>query len=438
MLAVAGVFGLATIAWVTLGSVTEERTNDLDLVLSTEMSSLWGPQVFAQESPWWAPARKTKRGQDGAETPAASEVRADIEHEHRYKGLLWYSTFAVDFSASYRFEPVGDVGGYLVFPLPEDVRTYQDLRAMVDGEAHQVTTADISAGLLIIPLRRDIERTVTINYRSGGRDAWLYCIGGAPEVYLHDEVPVVAASDHLAEAKNLDMLITTNFTDIDYPRGALSPARRAEPEGSGMKASWKYPRLISSQAIGVVMPSRPNAGPIVARMSFFAPVSLLFFFTVIFTVVVLKGIPLHPMHFLFISGGFFSFHILLAYLADLVDIHLAFWICAAVSVGLVVSYMRLAAGMRFAATWVALAQLVYLVGFSYAFFFEGYTGLAVVCGAILTLFLLMQATGRIDWAAALQEEERPAPEPEPSPAWSRVAESTLLSGSTPPMGMVER
>ena len=47
---------------------------------------------------------------------------------------------------------------------------------------------------------------------------------------------------------------------------------------------------------------------------------------------------------------------------------------------------------------VALAQLVYLIGFSYAFFFEGFTGLAVTIGSIITLFVVMQATARINWA----------------------------------------
>jgi len=106
------------------------------------------------------------------------------------------------------------------------------------------------------------------------------------------------------------------------------------------------------------------------------------------------------MHYLFIAAGFFAFHILLAYLVDLVDIHAAFWICAAVSVFLVVSYMRLVAGMKFAATFVAAAQLVFLVGFSYAFFWEGRTGLVVTIAAIATLFVLMQATGRVNWSQA--------------------------------------
>jgi len=35
--------------------------------------------------------------------------------------------------------------------------------------------------------------------------------------------------------------------------------------------------------------------------------------------------------------------------------------------------------------------------FSYAFFFEGYAGLTVTLGAVATLFVLMQMTGRLDW-----------------------------------------
>jgi hypothetical protein len=48
---------------------------------------------------------------------------------------------------------------------------------------------------------------------------------------------------------------------------------------------------------------------------------------------------------------------------------------------------------------------VYLVAFSYAFFFEGFTGLAVTIGAILTLFVLMQMTARVRWADVFDRRE---------------------------------
>jgi hypothetical protein len=63
------------------------------------------------------------------------------------------------------------------------------------------------------------------------------------------------------------------------------------------------------------------------------------------------------------------------------------------------SYLRIVAGPRFAFVEAALAQLVYVAGFSYAFFFEGFTGLTVTIGAILSLFLVMQMTARVNWNA---------------------------------------
>jgi inner membrane protein involved in colicin E2 resistance len=83
---------------------------------------------------------------------------------------------------------------------------------------------------------------------------------------------------------------------------------------------------------------------------------------------------------------------------DHISIHAAFVICSFVSVFLVVSYLRLVVGIRFAAVEAGIAQLIYLVLFSYAFFFKGFTGLAITIGSIITLFVVMQMTGRIKWA----------------------------------------
>jgi hypothetical protein len=81
-----------------------------------------------------------------------------------------------------------------------------------------------------------------------------------------------------------------------------------------------------------------------------------------------------------------------------------------VSVTLVVSYLRLVVGLRFAVLEAGTAQFIYLVLFSYAFFWKGFTGLSITIIAILTLFVVMQATGRIRWS------ERFAPRvPDPLP-----------------------
>jgi hypothetical protein len=55
---------------------------------------------------------------------------------------------------------------------------------------------------------------------------------------------------------------------------------------------------------------------------------------------------------------------------------MAFAICSAVSIFLVISYLRLVVGTRFAMREAALARIHLLVAFSYAFFLKGFTGLA--------------------------------------------------------------
>ena len=140
-----------------------------------------------------------------------------------------------------------------------------------------------------------------------------------------------------------------------------------------------------------------NPGPLAARITFFAPVSLLFFLTVMVVLDVLSGERLHPMNYFFISAAFFAFHLLLAYLVDHISLHGAFFLAAGVSVALVASYLRIVSGAGRRLWPAAAAQTVYLVAFSYAFFFEGLTGLAVTIGAVITLFVLMQTTARVNW-----------------------------------------
>jgi hypothetical protein len=88
---------------------------------------------------------------------------------------------------------------------------------------------------------------------------------------------------------------------------------------------------------------------------------------------------------------------------DHISVHAAFATASAVSIFLVVSYLRLVVGLRFAAVEAGGAQLIYLVLFSYAFFLQGFTGLAITIGAIVTLFVAMQMTGRIRWGEKFVE-----------------------------------
>jgi len=112
------------------------------------------------------------------------------------------------------------------------------------------------------------------------------------------------------------------------------------------------------------------------------------------------------MHYFFLGASFFAFNLLFAYLVDHVIAEIAFVIAAAVSLALVISYLWRVVGWRFALREAGISQFLFLILFSYAFFFEGYTGLVVTIGAILTLAALMQITAKVDWAEVFRKKPK--------------------------------
>ena len=175
------------------------------------------------------------------------------------------------------------------------------------------------------------EAVLRVRYRSRGLGDWTYAF----------------SSSGVAQVRDFQLAMKTDFRRNDFPAGTLSPTGR-EPAGEGWDLSWRFASLVTGQRIGMDAPNRLNPGPLAARITFFAPVSLLFFIAVMVIVGAIRGQSLHPMHYFLVSTAFFAFHLLLAYLVDHVDIHAAFAISAATSLFLVISYLRLVAGSRFA------------------------------------------------------------------------------------------
>ena len=151
---------------------------------------------------------------------------------------------------------------------------------------------------------------------------------------------------------------------------------------------------MGSAPISLELPQKTNPGPLAARITFFAPVALLFYFFVVGLLAEGRGHRLHPLSWFLIGCAFFADHLLFAYLADHVPLWLALTLSSAVSILLAVTYAQWLVGWRFAVREMGLAQLVYLVGFSLTFLLKGFTGLSITVGAILTLFMMMQVTGR--------------------------------------------
>jgi len=394
--ALVSIFVCTSIAWAILGTTIMSRTYSSGPGLRAKVESSWGsPQnqgppaaTYAQTVPMAAPAGEKGDGESKLrekitfiEIPLeASDVRVDLHLDYRQKGLLWYSTYNADFAGSYviRNDSGQDRSIALKWPFPADKAVYDNLAFSLDGEPLPFKN-DNSQATATVPFASGATRTLKVSYRSRGLDSWQYSFGS-----------------HVSQVKNFNLRMTTDFREIDFAENTLSPTGKLAA-GRGWQLDWSYRNLVSGYDLAVIMPAKLQPGPLAGEISYFAPVSLFFFFFVTFIITTLRGLDLHPMNYFFLAAAFFAFHLLLAYLVDHISIHLAFAICSAVSVGLVVSYLRLVVGMRFALRDAGIAQFIYLVLFSYAFFFKGFTGLAVTIGAILTLFVVMQATGRLNW-----------------------------------------
>jgi hypothetical protein len=405
LIAIAIIFLFTTLAWFILGASVNVRTEELDPRLHGEVEKLWGGR-HVQQAPtaWYETTRVVPREVKEIDATGAqitktiqdtivdknpvpvihSRIDVAFALDQRQKGLLWYATYAVAFTAHYAVanpdrEP-RRINVHFAFPSKEAI--YDGFQFDVAGRAATAAT-DLSAGVTTtIDLAPGATVPIDLHYQSRGLDDWHYSFG-----------------DGVAQIGDFELVAHTDFAAIDYPARSLSPTARAS-DGDGWKLTWQFASLVTGRDIGLVPPSRTNPGPLAARIAFFAPVGLLFFVTVMVILGILRGRSMHPMNYFFVSSGFFAFHLLLAYLVDHVDVKIAFAIAAAVSLALVASYLRLVATRRILVIEAAVAQLMFLVLFSFAFFFEGYTGLTVTVGAVLTLFVLMQLTGGVDWSTA--------------------------------------
>jgi inner membrane protein involved in colicin E2 resistance len=406
LFAIAFILVVATIAWFLLGGSVTVRSREFDDRLASEVAQLWGgphrqaaPAVFVERP---RQVTETVQQQTASGQPVTSEVTrtvvepdavplassnvdVDLRLEHRQKGLLWYDTYTVGFKARYTVRNPDEVERTVVARLlfPSKDALYDQFSMRLNGVDAPALT-DLTKGAEVKTSVRAGETAVLeVTYLSRGLDQWRYAL----------------AESGVSQVRGLTVAVTTDFDDVDFPAGTVSPTTRTRTD-RGWRLEWRFASLVTGQAIGVDLPEKTNPGPLAARITFFAPVSLLFFVTVLVILGILHGENLHPMNYAFLSAAFFAFHLLLAYLVDHLHIHAAFAISAVTSIALVVSYLRLVAGTRFALVHAGLAQLVFLVFFSYAFFFEGFTGLTVTIGSIVTLFILMQATARVNWSDA--------------------------------------
>ncbi len=391
------IFICTSIAWMILGGVTTARTHEQDTKLRSAVGQLWGT-VQMQNAPciYYQTKKETKvktvlgsetiietrvETFDHPVTVEASDIDVGLQLEHRKKGLLWYSVYKVNFNGLYAVMNNTGVQRifYFEYAFPTIDGLYDNFSLSIDGE--KMRDIKPANGRIVQKIRIEPGQTkkFRIAYGSQGMDEWWYVFGSG-----------------VSHIRNFKLTMTTDFDKIDFSDNSVSPTQKMRQD-KGWQLSWEYDDLISGIQISIAMPHRVNPGPFVSKVTFFAPISLFLFFFLMFIITALNEVRIHPVNFFFVAAAYFSFHLLLAYLVDHVDIHLSLLISSVVSIFLVISYMRLIVGAKFAFLETGISQFVYLVLFSYTFFLTGYTGLAITILCIITLFIVMQLTAKIDW-----------------------------------------
>ncbi len=387
MVAIGGVYLIACAGWALLGTSTLFRADGFSERLGRDVESLWGGPIVQEAPEFSVEVPGTKRSRKVR--PVANQVEVQLALDYRRRGLVRYPTFKTCFRGSYTVRNKEKVAQKvrLHFKFPSAEGTYNDFSFTVkdpgeggkDAQSSDVpvdTAAGIRQNIVLAP---EEEKEVVITYETRGMREWRYRPGGSA-----------------GRVQGLDLVVTTDFPDIDFPEGSLSPDRKARKSG-GMEITWENSDLITRQDVGVLIPEPLNPGPLAARITFFAPVCLLFFFVLVAAINIVRKLNIHPMHYLFVAAGFFAFHLLFAYLVDHVNVHLAFALAAVATVGLVTGYLTAALGRPFPWKVAGGGQVFYLLLFSYSFFLKGMTGLTVTVGSVLTLAALMVVTAKVDW-----------------------------------------
>jgi len=376
------------VAWFLLGAALDVRTSQSGMSTSQSVLGGWGPPIEQIQPQAWYQSPGAGDGK-ALIRPSGSKVDISLGYEPRQKGLMWYRTFAAGFRGEYTFTNPTPIPQtiYVQFSLPSPDAGYNEFSFALNGKP---TTANVTGKAPIteaVVVEAGATVTLAVAYKTRGLDRWTYSFGADSRV------------------QKFSLHMTTDFEAVDFPAGSPTGRQRA---GKGWDLTWSYPDEIGARPVSMEMPKVLNPGPVASRITFFAPVSLLFFFSVLVVICLIQKVDLHPMNFFFLAAGCFAFQLLFAYLVDVIPLGIAFALSSAVSLAMVSGYLFLAKGARFA-KFAAASQFAYMVLFSYSFFFDGLTGLTITIGAIITLGILMVTTAKVNWSEKFSRKVVPPP-----------------------------
>ena len=194
IVAIVLIFFCTAVAWMILGATLSMRTGSSNEQLQGHVASTWGEAQ--EQSPVSACYKKTEISavteQDHGKTLIRNDrverriplpldstrVDVNLQLDHRQKGLLWYSTYAVDFAGEYKFHNNTTEAQAVEFllPFPAEHALYDGLLMKVNGKEMATVTAGNGASA-IATIDPGESAVVQVAYRSRGLNSWRYKLG---------------------------------------------------------------------------------------------------------------------------------------------------------------------------------------------------------------------------------------------------------------------
>ena len=416
------IFVFFTIMLIILGSVNAGRTEThTSLSLKKIQNAYGGPLVITPPRIYYELTKERKGKVGGLEAvssyqemetvdPSSSGIKLDLSLERKKVGNLWFPIFIATYQGAYEYKmdsiPVEHRSDplFLLPGLNSSESIFRSIELKINGSTVEPLSKLISNTPIELTseLKADGALLVDFYYETTGTDYLLYTLSNqkkkADSERGNSEGTI--EKERLTRLDNFNLKLTTDFLKYDFP-GRTIPYTTIRETEKETEFEWQFDKTVTGKNIGIIVPEETNPGERAARISFFAPISLLFFFVVMTIFGILTKQNLHSMHFFFLAATFLSFHLVYSYSSDHVSMYIAFGIAALVSCFLTFSYLARVKDRKY--SFIAmLLQLLYLVLFSWSFFYKtdsglGITGLTVTIVSVLTLFVLMQLTAKLDW-----------------------------------------
>ena len=348
---------------VGLALTLKSRHAALEQKLRQDVSNLWGrPQV--QYLPELV-----------SEDPEAhlafhrTDVDVNLNLQYRQKGHYWYSTYTAAFTGEFQAKRLSKATT-MKFPLPNGGGMFRDFSIVKNGE--KMEEYEMVGSGVELQLEPGVEHLVEVTYTAQGSDEWWFNFESRPTA-----------------TQNLELTITTDFLDFDFPDGSVSPTHR-EAKGDHQFLQWNYENLLNGARVGLELPEKQDTGPALISICQFAPLGLLLFTVAVAISGLVENKLPHAVHFVLLGAGYYGFHLLLVYLSEHLGLLWSFVLAASVSTFLCCSYGKRVFSSRFVARKLLPSLLFYLVAFSSAFLVEGFRGLPLVALLVVSLYFVMQ------------------------------------------------